>query len=337
MRVFLLLALSLSVLSVVSFFILSSAETHSHGVRKEDQRFEVYQGENVVDLSARLESSGLIISRIPFLWHIARIGKTHALVAGIYRLNGDLTITEITHIITTGDAISRDIKVTFPEGWNSKKMSARLIEKNLPGDEFLSLVQKPNVFWKTQFDFLSDAPSSYSLEGFLFPDTYFFDPSDSAEMIIEKMLTNFDKKFDATLRAKSLEQKRSIYEVVTLASIVENEVKSFEERMIVADIFLRRISIGQALQSDATIQYILGIDKVKHSFEETRTDSPYNTYINPGLPPGPIGNPGLDSLRATVTPKKNSYLYFLNDAKTGETIFAVTFEEHIKNKSLHGL
>jgi UPF0755 protein len=151
------------------------------------------------------------------------------------------------------------------------------------------------------------------------------------------MLSNFGKKFDATLRAAIKEQKRSLYETVTLASIVENEVKSSADRKIVADIFLRRISVGQALQSCATLQYILGVDKTQYSYEETRTPSPYNTYINGGLPPGPIGNPGTISLQASVFPQSNPYFYFLSDPKTGKTIFSVTYEEHVKNKNLYGL
>ena len=337
MRTFLLIALGFSVMTLVSFFVLSYTETHSHGIRTDKQRFEVLQGENVIDLSARLESSGLIFSRIPFLWYIVRIGKTHALVAGIYTLDGTLTIAEITHIIITGEVVSRDIKITFPEGWSSKKMASRLTANNLPGEGFLMLVQKPKPEWKQKYDFFAGMPESITLEGFLFPDTYLFDENASAEMIIEKMLANFGKKFDTTLRVQMIEQKRSLYEIVTLASIVENEVKSSEDRRKVADLFLRRIASGQALQSDATVQYILGVDKIQHSFEETRTPSLYNTYINTGLPPGPIGNPGLISLQAVLAPEKNPYMYFLSDPKTGETIFSVTFEEHVKNKNLHGL
>ncbi len=337
MRIFLFIASFLSVMTLVVFFLLSYAETSSYGTRKIEQRFEVLQGENVIDVSKKLESAGLILSRIPFLWHIARIGKTHALVAGTYNLSGTLNITEITRIITTGETISHDIKVTFPEGWGSKKMADKLTANHLPGVDFLLLVQNPKKEWKQKYDFLNDLQSDSSLEGFLFPDTYFFDETSSADVIIEKMLDNFGKKFNTSLRSDILKQNRNLYEIITLASIVENEVKSSSDRKKVADLFLRRIQSGQALQSDATVQYVLGRDKIQHSFEETRTASPYNTYINPGLPPGPIGNPGLSSIEAVIFPEKNPYVYFLSDPKTGETIFSITYEEHIKNKNLHGL
>ena len=180
-------------------------------------------------------------------------------------------------------------------------------------------------------------PESASLQGFLFPDTYFFDKEDSAESIIEKMLANFGNKINAELRSAAKNKNKNLYAAVTLASIVENEVRSENDRQIVSDIFLRRLSIGKPLESDATIKYILGIDKIQHTFEETRVVSSYNTYTNTGLPPSPIGNPGLISIRATILPEDNSYFYFLSDPKTGETIFSVTYEEHLRNKNLHGL
>lgn len=337
MRTFLLFSLTLSLLALGVFFTLSYAEDNSHGSRRDTQRFIVNEGDNVLTLSEHLEDANIIASRYVLMWHLARIGKTHDLVAGTYGLSGDLTVTGIAFMITEGQVISRDVKITFPEGWNSKKMAERLTANGLPGADFLALVQEPKLEWRQTFDFLADAPTDASLEGFLFPDTYLFDRESSAEIIIEKMLTNFDKKLDVSLRAIVKAENKTLYETVTLASIVENEVKSVADRKMVADLFLRRLSIGQALQSDATLQYILGVDKIQHSFEETRTQSPYNTYINPGLPPGPIGNPGLVSLRATINPEKNSYFYFLNDTKTGETIFSVTFEEHVRNKGLHGL
>ncbi|HLC95187.1 MAG TPA: endolytic transglycosylase MltG, partial [Patescibacteria group bacterium] len=158
-----------------------------------------------------------------------------------------------------------------------------------------------------------------------------------AEIIIEKMLANFGKRIGTSFLGEVQKQKRTLYAVVTLASIVENEVKSETDRKMVADLFLRRIASGQALQSCATLQYILGVDKKQYSYEETRTESPYNTYLYPGLPPGPISNPGLMSLEAALAPTNNPYVYFLSDPKTDKTIFSVTYDEHVKNKNLYGL
>lgn len=337
MRTFLFIALSLSILTFGGFFYLSYAAGNTHGASKQSQRFEVRQGENIFGLSERLEAADLIASRYVFLWHLVRKQETHTLVAGMYSLSGNLSIAEIALMITEGKTIPRDVRITFPEGWNSKKMAERLTANGLPGADFLALMQKPPAELRMRFDFLLDMPTGASLEGFLFPDTYFFDPQSTANVIIEKMLTNFGKKFDASLRTVAQAKKQSFFATVTLASIVENEVKTETDRKMVADIFLRRLAIGQALQSCATLQYILGVDRVQYSYEETRTPSPYNTYINAGLPPGPISNPGLVALNATLFPQVNPYFYFLNDPKTGETIFSVTYEEHLKNKNLYGL
>lgn len=337
MRTFLFIALLLTALTFGGFFYLSYAAEHAHGVSGQEQRFEVNSGENVFDLSERLKTAGLISSRYPFMWYVAREQKVHSLVAGTYSLSGKLTIAEIVLMITTGKTVSHDVRITFPEGFTSKKMAERLTANGLPGADFLALVRKPTPELRKQFDFLSDLPVGVSLEGFLFPDTYFFDPQTSAAAIAEKMLMNFGKRVDASIRTVVQEQKRSLYATVTLASIVENEVKTETDRKMVADIFLRRLAIGQALESCATLQYILGVDKAQYSYQETRTQSPYNTYIHLGLPPGPISNPGLVALQATISPQANSYFYFLSDPKTGETVFSVTYEEHLKNKNLYGL
>jgi UPF0755 protein len=180
-------------------------------------------------------------------------------------------------------------------------------------------------------------PLGATLEGFLFPDTYEFSRDASAEDIVKILMRNFDRRFDDSLRFEMRDGKKSIMEVVTMASLLEAEVRSEEDRKMVADIFERRISAGQPLQSCATLQYLLGVDRKQYSIAETKTESPYNTYLHAGLPPGPVDNPGLVSLRAALRPTPNDFWFFLSDAKTGETIFSKDFEEHKRNKSIHGL
>ncbi len=341
MRTFLIIALTLSLLTVGAFFYLSYSEGHSYGARKDDQRFEVNQGENIFSLSQRLENSGLIASRFTFMWYLARTGKTHFLVAGTYSLNGSLTVTEIAFMITEGKVIPRDIKITFPEGWTLSKMAERLTANGLPGKEFLAQAEKPLPEWRAQFDFLASLPAGTSLEGYLFPDTYFFAPEATAENIITALLTNFGKKWESIAKQSNenggaFDPKR-IHSVVTLASIIEEEGRTKEERDMISDIFRKRIVLGQPLQSDATVNYILGTTRLQPTLKDTEIVSPYNTYQNKGLPPGPISNPGLVSLHAALFPKSNPYYYFLVDINTGETFYATTFEEHLKNRTLHGL
>lgn len=337
MRFFLIIALVLSLFTSGIFLYLSWQAVHSRGSAVQEQAFEVRSGENFLALSLRLKNEGIVSSRFAFIWQLVRTGKTKQLIAGTYTLSGNLSPAEIATMMTEGMVLARDIKVTFPEGWGMKKMAARLTANHLPGAEFLALAERPKPEWRERFVFLRELPEEASLEGFLFPDTYFFDRDVSPEDLIEKMLENFDTKIDVGLRTRATEKHRSFFAALTLASIVENEVRSETDRRMVSDLFLRRMAIGQALESDATVKYILGIDKIQHTFEETRVTSPYNTYVNAGLPPGPIGNPGLAAIRATVFPQPNPYFYFLSDPQTGETIFAVTYEEHLKNKNAHGL
>ena len=292
-------------------------------------------------LAERLEAVGLISSRYVFLWHLVREQKTRDLVAGAYSLSGNLSVAEIALLITEGKTAPRDIRVTFPEGWTNKKMAERLTANNLPGADFLALVQKPLPEWRTKFNFLASLPAGVSLEGYLFPDTYFFAPEATAEDIITALLTNFGKKWEG-IAIQSNENDgafdpKRLHAVITLASIIEEEGRTKEERDMISDIFRKRIALGQPLQSDATINFILGTTRLQPTLKDLERVSPYNTYQNRGLPPGPISNPGLVSLRAALFPKSNPYYYFLVDIDTGETFYATTFEEHVKNRALHGL
>lgn len=337
MRVFILIAIVLSVAAAVFFAFGTYATNHFTGSVLTEQRFDVRPGENAFALGKRLEESGIVFSRYTFFWYLFHEEKTHQIIAGQYLISGKLTVPEIALIMTSGKTVSRDIKVTFPEGWTIAKMAERLTAKELPGETFLTLTRKPLPEWKKTFDFLSDLPVGASLEGYLFPDTYFFAPEATAEDIIVSMLKNFDKRYDATLREGVARSGRSLFSLVTMASIIEEEGRTKEERDMISDVFWKRIAIGQALQSDATVNYIHGTTRLQPTLKDTEINSPYNTYRNAGLPPGPISNPSIVSLRSAIFPKSNPYFYFLVDAKTGETIYSVTFEEHVRNRQLHGL
>lgn len=337
MKKLLIFSSILSACVIGLFLFVAYQASYSHGTAREEQRFEVKFGEDALAVGEHLAQSGIVSSRFAFAWHLLRESKLHNLVAGEYALSGNLSIPEIAFLMTEGKVISKDVRVTFPEGWTAKKMADRLTANKLPGNNFLYLVDHPLPQWHEQFDFLAGLPKGASLEGFLFPDTYLFNPEVSGQTIIETMLRNFGKKVDPELRAALKVRSPSLFAAVTLASIVENEVPKEADRRLVSDLFLRRLSVGQPLQSDATIKYILGIDKIQHSYEETRVESPYNTYVNKGLPIGPVGNPGLISLKAAAFPQSNEYFYFLSDPDTGETIFSKTYDEHVASKAAHGL
>jgi len=208
------------------------------------------------------------------------------------------------------------VRVTFPEGWTAHQMAALLESRGITSaKDYLVLVDKEKR------------------EGFLFPDTYRIYKNSSAEDIIKKMLDNFDAKLAPDLRLAINSQGKTIFDVITMASIIQNEVKNLDDMKVVSGIFWNRIKIGQALGSDATLTYVLGVKKDRHSLEETNLDSPYNTYKYKGLPPGPISNPGINSIVAAIYPTDTDYNYFLTDSNSGQTIFSKTFDEHIKNKA----
>lgn len=324
-------------LALASFLYVSHQISFSHGQGNEKRNFRVNPGENVFQIGEKLESQGFISHKEYFVFYMWKESLRKSILAGDYVLTGTMAIPEIARVVIQGDVVSRSVTITFPEGWDSTKVADRLNANGLPGQGFLELVLHPKPEWRTRFSFLSAIPQDASLEGFLFPDTYTFAKDASAEDIVVKMLQDFDTRVSDDVRAAISKQGRTLFEVVTMASVVENEVQTSLDRKMVADIFWRRIAIGQPLQSDATIKYILKKDKFQHSIEETRTESPYNTYIHKGLPPGPIANPGLDALAAAISPEPNPYFYFLTDRDTGETVFAKTFEEHKINKQNHGL
>jgi UPF0755 protein len=179
---------------------------------------------------------------------------------------------------------------------------------------------------------LEDAPASATLEGYIFPDTYFVDSYTSTNDFIAKALNNFEKKLTPELREEIASQGKTIFEVVNLASIVEREVPAYADKKMIADIFLKRLDINMGLQSDATINFITGKGTTQPSLDDLETESPYNTYKYRGLPPGPISSPGIDSIEAVVYPTANPYYFFLTTDEA-ETIYGVTHDDHVENKN----
>jgi len=240
-----------------------------------------------------------------------------------------------------------DRTITIIEGWNSEQIAAKLAENDLgfTAKQFLQIAGEPRQDYRLlptskwpqdfsdRYDFLKDKPKYFGLEGYLFPDTYRFSPSSTPEKAIMRFLDNFDRQLTPTMRQDIERQGKTIYEIITMASILEKEVRNETDMKLVADIFWRRLKNGQRLESFATLAYDLGKNKPQYSYEETRLASPYNTYINDGLPPGPICNPSLKAIRAAIYPTPNDYNFFLTRLDNGQTIFSHTFEEHELNKA----
>jgi UPF0755 protein len=318
-----------------SFFYFRYQAYNSHGTYASIKMFKIEKGEGSGIVSANLAGERLISGKWYFHYYMRTNDLVGKILPGDYQLSGNMTIPEIANIITKEQ--NKFVKITFPEGWDSKKMAERLSSNGFPGNEFLEIAKNPPFELTSRYSFFSLLPKETSLEGYLFPDTYFFSQKLSPEEITGKILGNFDERLTPELREEIKKQGKSLDEIITMASIIEKEVKSEKDRKIVSGVFWNRVKSGQPLQSCATISYILGVSKSQYSFEDTRIESPFNTYLNQGLPPSPISNPGLASIEAAVYPAQTDYNFFLSDPETGETVFSKNIEEHNANKAKVGL
>lgn len=323
------------------FFYSFNQVNHSHGKNKEISIFTIEKGDSNAKVAQKLIDSGLISRKIYFYYYVRSKNLINKILPGEYSLSGTMTIPEIALTITRE---KKDfVSITFQEGLRSDEIAKKLSDKGFDGVGFLGLVKNPGDI-VSQYDFLvSDKVKN--LEGYLFPDTYFFSKKDTPESMVRKFLDNFDNKLSNDLRREVADQQKTIFEIVTMASIVEKEAlidyqKGIDDQdaKIIAGLFWNRIKNGQALQSCATLAFIFKDPKPKaqYSFEDTRADSPYNTYLNKDLPPGPISNPGVLAIRAAIYPTKTDYNYFLSDGKNN-LLFARTIEEHLANKQKAGL
>ncbi len=243
--------------------------------------------------------------------------------------------------------------VRFIEGRTSRDMGQYLEDQGVwQSEEFLEAVGFPQVDYSQEkelpqpldfsddFSFLEDKPKNRGLEGYLYPDTYrIYATSSTPADLIEKMLLNFDRQLTPQMRADIAKQGKTIYEIVTMASLLEKEAPinyasgDNNDARIISGIFWDRIKVGQALQSCASLAYILGVNKAQYSTEDTQVESDYNTYKYRGLPPGPISNPGILAIEAAIYPISTNYNYFLTPAGSKEIIYAATYEEHLLNKN----
>lgn len=286
-------------------------------------------------------------------WPFAILIILLLLLGGIFKLFSDYRDTQKQRLVKLQEK-SAEVQVTILEGWTSEEIADKLEESELfSKTEFLTAVQKYDY---SRYPLLADKPPKTSLEGYLFPDTYRFNKDSSPDEVITKFLDNFTKRMnsigvsgrqtvytipgyeDLVPVGGDNQAGMSLYDLLILASVVEKESAESsnyslaEERGLIAGVFYNRLSIGQALESDATVNYITGKNDPGVSLKDTEINSAYNTYKYAGLPPGPIGNPSLGSIQAVLRPTKSNYLYFLHKQPSGEVQFSKTFAEHIQKK-----
>lgn len=279
-------------------------------------------GENVVKISSNLENQGIIKNRYVFLLTAFIKNDLKNMQAGKYLLNSNMSNNEIINVLASGKTIKN--KITIPEGWTNNEIAEYFESKQIYNKENVIGLLNSNSY---DYDFLNDKPKNLSLEGYVFPDTYLLETDESLENIIKIILNNFDKKLTPKLREDILKQDKTVFEIITMASLIEKEVIIYEDKEIVSGILWKRIDANMPLQVDATIVYVLDEKKESISIEDTKIDSLYNTYKYRGLPLGPICNPGIESIKAAIYPKESNYWYYLSKPNK-ETVFSKTLEEH---------
>jgi len=310
----------------------------------QDVIFVITKGDGVHKISALLKNAGLIRSPFLFEVYVWREKKQANFQAGEYTLSPKLSMQEIVKVFVKGETLNKERSITIIEGWSAKDIAKYLEdEKVAKADDFLALTAyskndsrksaKASKDYSDKYKFLLDRPNTAGLEGYLFPDTYRIFKDAKPDDIINKMLGNLDRKLTVEMRTEIARQGKTFFQILTMASLVEKEVRKEEDMKLVAGIFWNRIANGQALESCASLAYILGVNKPQYTLEDTKIKSPYNTYQHRGLPLGPIANAGLKAITAAVYPAKTDFNYFLTVPETYETIFSKTFDEHIKNKN----
>lgn len=297
-----------SALSII-FFSFASLPPFSF---PSDKVITIASGTSLSEVSEILNDKNMIRSRGVFEFCAKVVGGDKPILAGQYLFDEPISACRIAFRIAHGISGIPLSRVTIPEGMSNKDIAQILASK------------------LSDFDTKIFLEISKDKEGYLFPDTYFLSAVSTAQDVVSVMTANFNKRTES-LKNEMADAQRSLSDIVIMASILEKEATSEEDKATVAGILWKRISIGMALQVDATFMYLLGKRSDELTTEDLKMKSPYNTYTNRGLPPGAIGNPGIVAMQAAFKPTASSYLYYLSD-NDGVMHYAKTFEEHIANK-----
>jgi UPF0755 protein len=319
------------------FFLYSLDRTAASGASP--VLFTVEPDETSDSVARRLHELGLIRSTTYFKGKMRLRGSDSKLKAGKYSLQTGMSVDEILDTITVapnagGTALAQQyIQFRVQEGWRSEQIAQMLVDKGLirSTQEFFDAQKDPSY---SRFDFLESRPSWATLEGYLFPDTYRAPPDTPAKDLIELMLQDFHLRVPPALR-NNPPPGFTLYQVLTIASIVEREAAADEERPLIASVYYNRLKQTPVLplEADPTVQYVIGQEGnwwPEVQPPDLRRESPYNTYLRTGLPPGPICNPGLKSIQAAFEPAQTDYLYFVAKGD-GTHAFARTYDEHLEN------
>ncbi len=324
----LLLLGSVAIWGYRSLFV-SAAEANLPGP-KSGIVFEVPRGSTLRSTAAQLEARGLIPNAQVLVLYARVFGIDAGIQAGVYAFDATQRPVDILDDLQSGNILDQSVVITVPEGFTKQQIAARLDAAGIvPADEFSAAAHMSSAY--RDYAFLSELEDGISLEGFLFPETYRLIPGTLGTDVVRSMLSVFARRTGDELLGSIAAQDRSLREVLTLASIVERESPP-EDVHEIAGVFWNRIQRRMRLESDATVNYALGTSNLQPTFADTLVDHPYNTYRFAGLPPGPIGNPGLAAIRGAAEPATHNYLFFLHKP-TRETVFSHNFSQHLAAKA----
>lgn len=301
----------------------------------EPREFTIARGDSPELIANRLVQEGLLTNSWSFRILVRLYGYAPHIKAGRYGIQPGDSLRDFTQDIVSGNSIPDDITLRFTEGMRVDQMGQILEQAGFSsGQEFNALAVMDET-WEDLW-VLQGLEPGQSLNGYLFPDTYRIRPGTQPRSIIRTMVENLQVKLQSlgiTNRDYRSPQGLSIHEILTFASIVQQE-SPLEDMELIAGVFENRLERGMRFESDATVNFILGTSKLIPTATDIRVQHPYNTYLNRGLPPGPIGNPGIEAIRATLNPEQHDYLFFLHTPE-GVTVPSRTFQEHLAARRIH--
>jgi len=332
---------------VLASYLASNEEAiyRPNSVDTRPQRFEIAPGSTARAIGEQLAAAGLIGDATLFEAYVRVQGIAERLEAGTYYLHPAMTLVEIAAALQDSRAAS--IRVTVPEGWRLEQIADFLRDRQIPIDseEYRRRVLTGDLTGVdvSRYPFLNSRPAGTSLEGYLFPSTFELPAEGATELdLLARQLDAFLAQV-VPVYTGAVEQGETaldLYAVLTLASIVEREAVVPAERPAIAAVYLNRLAAGIKLEADPTVQYAMGYQPATGQWwktpvfleEYSGVNSPYNTYLYQGIPPGPIASPGLDSIRAVLNPDEHNYFYFVATPDgSGAHVFAETFDEHLLN------
>ncbi|MBL8094994.1 MAG: endolytic transglycosylase MltG [Anaerolineales bacterium] len=306
------------------------------GADPEPRSFNIALGESVASVGERLQADGLVRDQAVLDAYLRYTGWDQHIEAGDFILRQTMNLTEVARALT--DARAREVMARIYEGWRREQIAESLAANptlSVDPAEFLALTG-PGAIPPGTYAFLADRPPSASLEGFLFPDSYLLRPGATAQDLVRRLLDNFALQLSSQNQAAYEARGITIYEAVTIASLIEREAVKDEERPLIASVIFNRLEVGQMLEIDATVQFAIGTSAnwwpPLGGLDLRNQPSPFNTYTVVGLPAGPISNVRRASLDAVAFPAQTPYLYYQARCDgSGFHNFATTYEEHVAN------